>query len=124
VHSDDKVGTDAGTLAEDGWLTTGDVGYLTDDERLVLIGREKDLIIRSGHNIDPAAIEDVANRFPGVQISAAVGMPDQYAGEVPALFVVSMPGANLDIAALRAHLDRYTTSRPPARRALVSRCFQ
>ncbi len=77
-----------GTLDEDGWLTTGDVGYLTADERLVLTGREKDLIVRSGHNIDPAAIEDVANQFDGVQISAAVGMPDQYAGEVPALFVV------------------------------------
>ena len=77
----------------DGWLTTGDVGYLTADARLVLTGREKDLIVRSGHNIDPAAIEDVANQFEGVQISAAVGMPDQHAGEVPALFVVPKPGA-------------------------------
>jgi acyl-CoA synthetase (AMP-forming)/AMP-acid ligase II/enoyl-CoA hydratase/carnithine racemase len=103
-----------GTLADDGWLTTGDVGYLTEDERLVLTGREKDLIIRSGHNIDPAAIEDVANQFPGVQISAAVGMPDQYAGEVPALFVVPMPGNDLDIAALQAHLDQHVHE-PPAR---------
>ena len=81
-----------GTLDAEGWLTTGDVGYLTEDARLVLTGREKDLIVRSGHNIDPAAIEDVANRFAGVQISAAVGMPDQYAGEVPALFVVRRAG--------------------------------
>lgn len=103
-----------GTLAADGWLTTGDVGYLTEDERLVLTGREKDLIIRSGHNIDPAAIEDVANQFPGVEISAAVGMPDQYAGEVPALFVVPIPGSKVDIAALHAHLDRYVQE-PPAR---------
>ena len=51
-----------GSLAADGWLTTGDVGYFTEDARLVLTGREKDLIVRSGHNIDPAAIEDVANR--------------------------------------------------------------
>jgi fatty-acyl-CoA synthase len=72
-----------GVLTETGWLITGDIGYLTKDERLVLTGRAKDLIVRSGHNIDPAAIEDVANDFPGVQISSAVGMPDQYAGEVP-----------------------------------------
>ena len=72
-----------GVLTETGWLITGDIGYLTRDERLVLTGRAKDLIVRSGHNIDPAAIEDVANDFPGVQISSAVGMPDQYAGEVP-----------------------------------------
>ena len=68
--------------------TTGDVGYLDDYFRLVLTGREKDLIVRSGHNIDPAAIEDVANQFDGVQISAAVGNARPVSGEVPALFVV------------------------------------
>jgi len=103
-----------GTLGADGWLTTGDVGYMTGDERLVLTGREKDLIIRGGHNIDPAAIEDVANQFPGVQISAAVGMPDQYAGEVPALFVVPAPGARIDLEALKAHLEA-NVHEPPAR---------
>lgn len=103
-----------GTLGDDGWLTTGDIGYLTDDERLVLTGREKDLIVRSGHNIDPAAIEDVANRFPGIQISAAVGMPDQHAGEVPALFVVAQPGVMIDPDALRRFLDDHVHE-PPAR---------
>ncbi len=105
---------DIGTLGPDGWLTTGDVGYMTADERLVLTGREKDLIVRSGHNIDPAAIEDVANRFLGVHISAAVGMPDQYAGEVPALFVVPVPGADIDLDALRALLEA-NVHEPPAR---------
>lgn len=104
----------AGTLSADGWLTTGDVGYLTSDERLVLTGREKDLIVRGGHNIDPAAIEDVANRFAGIQISAAVGMPDQYAGEVPTLFVVPSPGVELDLDAVRRHLDE-NVHEPPAR---------
>ncbi|MEX0408074.1 AMP-binding protein [Aquibium sp. LZ166] len=103
-----------GTLGADGWLTTGDVGYMTAQERLVLTGREKDLIVRGGHNIDPAAIEDVANRFTGVQISAAVGMPDQYAGEVPALFVVPAPGAAIDVEALKDHLEK-TVHEPPAR---------
>lgn len=105
---------DVGTLDADGWLTTGDVGYLTEDERLVLTGREKDLIVRSGHNIDPAAIEDVANRFDGVHISAAVGMPDQYAGEVPALFVVPAPGAKVDVEALKSYLES-NVHEPPAR---------
>jgi acyl-CoA synthetase (AMP-forming)/AMP-acid ligase II/enoyl-CoA hydratase/carnithine racemase len=103
-----------GTLSVDGWLTTGDVGYLAEDARLVLTGREKDLIVRSGHNIDPAAIEDVANRFEGVQISAAVGMPDQYAGEVPALFVVAAPGTRIDIDALKDYLG-HNIHEPPAR---------
>jgi len=103
-----------GTRSADGWLTTGDVGYMTADQRLVLTGREKDLIIRGGHNIDPAAIEDVANQFPGVQISAAVGMPDQYAGEVPALFVAPAPGATIDLEGLKHHLDA-NVHEPPAR---------
>ncbi|MEO3388220.1 AMP-binding protein [Mesorhizobium sp. CAU 1741] len=103
-----------GTLGLDGWLTTGDVGYLTADERLVLTGREKDLIVRSGHNIDPAAIEDVANRFTGVHISAAVGMPDQYAGEVPALFVVPTAGGEIDVETLKSFLEA-NVHEPPAR---------
>jgi len=103
-----------GTLIDDGWLSTGDLGYMTADQRLVLTGREKDLIVRSGHNIDPAAIEDVANAFAGVQMSAAVGMPDQYAGEVPALFVVPAPGARIDLEALKAHLEA-NVHEPPAR---------
>ncbi|MEK9967974.1 MAG: enoyl-CoA hydratase-related protein, partial [Ferrovibrio sp.] len=103
-----------GTRSADGWLITGDVGYLTDDQRLVLTGREKDLIVRSGHNINPSDIEDVANVFPGVQISAAVGMPDAYAGEVPALFVVAAPDAILDMAGLERHLAS-AIAEPPAR---------
>ncbi len=103
-----------GIRSPDGWLITGDVGYLTEDQRLVLTGREKDLIVRSGHNINPSDIEDVANIFPGVQISAAVGMPDAYAGEVPVLFVVASPDADLDMPALERHLHD-AIAEPPAR---------
>lgn len=103
-----------GVLTDDHWIVTGDVGYLTADQRLVLTGREKDLIVRSGHNIDPAAIEDVANAFPGVQMSSAVGMPDAYAGEVPILFVVPSPGQTIDLAQLREHLER-NVNEPPAK---------
>jgi fatty-acyl-CoA synthase len=103
-----------GIWSHDGWFVTGDVGYLTQDQRLVLTGREKDLIVRSGHNINPADIEDVANEFPGVQISAAVGMPDAYAGEVPVLFAVPAPGAELDAGLLQRYLDEHVAE-PPAR---------
>ena len=103
-----------GVLTDDHWIVTGDVGYMTEDQRLVLTGREKDLIVRSGHNIDPAAIEDVANASPGVQMSSAVGMPDAYAGEVPILFVVPSPNQCIDIAHLREHLE-LNVNEPPAR---------
>lgn len=101
-------------LRPDGWLNTGDVGYLTDDQRLILTGRAKDLIVRSGHNINPTDIEDVANTFPGVQISAAVGMPDAYAGEVPILYAVPAPGAELDVGLLQQYLEEHVAE-PPAK---------
>ena len=105
---------DCGVLTNDRWIVTGDIGYLTEDERLVLTGREKDLIVRSGHNIDPSAIEDIANAFPGVQISSAVGMPDAYAGEVPILFVVPSPNKTIDLTRLSEHLEA-NVHEPPAR---------
>jgi fatty-acyl-CoA synthase len=81
---------------------------LTDDERLVLTGRAKDLIVRSGHNINPT------NTFPGVQISAAVGMPDAYAGEVPILYAVAALGARLDAYLLQRYLEEHVAE-PPAK---------
>ncbi len=104
----------SGVRDADGWLVTGDVGYLTVDGRLVLTGREKDLIVRSGHNINPVDIEEIANTFPGVSISAAVGMPDAYAGEVPIVFAVPQVGATLEADQLQHYLNERVPE-PPAR---------
>ncbi|MFC5606982.1 acyl-CoA synthetase [Variovorax soli] len=82
-----------GAITEDGWLATGDLGFIDADERLNLSGRAKDLIIRSGHNIDPKTIEDALSAHPAVQICAAVGAPDAYAGELPVAYVSLLPGA-------------------------------
>lgn len=98
----------------EGWLVTGDLGYLTNEQYLVLTGREKDLIIRGGHNIDPAAIEEVANRHPDVATSAAVGMPDAYAGEIPVIFVVMREGASTGPAELAAYVGE-RVAEPPAK---------
>lgn len=78
----------------DGWLATGDLGWLDDQGRLHLTGRAKDLIIRSGHNIDPKVIEDALDAHPAVQLAAAVGAPDAYAGEVPVAYATLLPGAS------------------------------
>ncbi|MBS0340478.1 MAG: acyl-CoA synthetase [Proteobacteria bacterium] len=82
-----------GAITEDGWLVTGDLGFIDAGERLNLSGRAKDLIIRSGHNIDPKTIEDALSAHPSVQICAAVGAPDAYAGELPVAYVSLLPGA-------------------------------
>ena len=84
----------AKAFTPDGWLATGDLGWLDDEGRLNLSGRSKDLIIRSGHNIDPKTIEDALGAHPAVQLCAAVGAPDAYAGELPVMFATLVPGAS------------------------------
>jgi fatty-acyl-CoA synthase len=74
------------------WLNTGDLGRCDADGYFWLTGRKKELIIRGGHNIDPAAIEEALHRHPAVQIAAAVGRPDMHAGEVPVAYVQLKPG--------------------------------
>ena len=91
-----------GVFTADGWLATGDLGWLDEEGRLNLTGRSKDLIIRSGHNIDPKVIEDALAAHPAVQICAAVGAPDAYAGELPVLFATLVPGASVSEAELLA----------------------
>lgn len=84
----------AKAFTADGWLATGDLGWIDSQERLNLTGRSKDLIIRSGHNIDPKTIEDALGAHPAVQLCAAVGAPDAYAGELPVIFATLVPGAS------------------------------
>ena len=83
----------ANAWVEDGWFNTGDLGYLDADGFVYLSGRAKDLIIRGGHNIDPALIEEALSAHPAVASAVAVGLPDAYAGELPMAFVVLHNGA-------------------------------
>lgn len=72
---------------EPGVLDTGDLGRLDEDGYLWLCGRTKELIIRGGHNIDPAMIEEALCSHPAVRFAAAVGRPDAHAGEIPQAYV-------------------------------------
>jgi fatty-acyl-CoA synthase len=92
----------ARSFTPDGWLITGDVGFIDTQGRLHLSGRAKDLIIRSGHNIDPKVIEDALGAHPAVALCAAVGAPDAYAGELPVAFVTLKPGSPVTEAELLA----------------------
>jgi fatty-acyl-CoA synthase len=71
----------------DGWLDTGDLAWIDEDDFVHLTGRAKDLIIRGGHNIDPTTVEEVLLSHPAVTDAGVVGEPDEHSGEVPVAFV-------------------------------------
>lgn len=95
-----------------GQLNSGDLGYKDAQGRLYIAGRSKDLIIRSGHNIDPAMIENAMTTHPAVAVAAAVGLPDAYAGELPMCFVQLHPGFEVSTEELQAHAQSTIDERP------------
>jgi long-chain acyl-CoA synthetase len=76
-------------LTDDGWLKTGDIGFMSETGFVTIIDRKKDMIIVSGFNVYPNEIEDVVASHPQVREVAAVGVPDERSGETVKLFVVS-----------------------------------
>ncbi len=79
----------------DKYLRTGDLGRIDADQYLWITGRAKDLIIRGGHNIDPAEIEEALLGHDAVAFAGAIGQPDAHAGEVPCAFVELVGGATV-----------------------------
>jgi acyl-CoA synthetase len=100
---DQKATEDA--FNKSGWFMTGDLGTLDAGGYLRIAGRSKDIIIRGGHNIHPAHIEELATRHPGVQRAAAVPVKDARLGEKVCLAVVFREGKTATPAELLAHLD-------------------
>ena len=80
---------------KDAYLRTGDLGRLDADDYLWITGRAKDLIIRGGHNIDPALIEEALLGHDAVAFAGAIGQPDAHAGELPCAFVELVAGAEV-----------------------------
>ncbi len=108
-YSDPKHNND---VFDAGLLNSGDLGYKDAQGRLYIAGRSKDLIIRSGHNIDPAMIENAMTTHPAVAVAAAVGMPDAYAGELPICFVQLHEGLEVSSEELQAHAQSTIDERP------------
>ncbi len=90
-------------LYADGFLRTGDLGRLDPEGYLWITGRARDVIIRSGHNIDPATIEEALLSHDAVAFAGAIGQPDARAGELPCAYVELVTGATVKPAALLQH---------------------
>lgn len=93
------------------YLRTGDLGRVDEDGYLWITGRAKDLIIRGGHNIDPAEIEEALLGHPAVSFAGAIGQPDAHAGELPCAFVELIDGATVTPEQLIEHCITHVKER-------------
>jgi acyl-CoA synthetase len=103
-YFDDQAATED-AFNKGGWFMTGDLGTLDADGYLRISGRAKDIIIRGGHNIHPARIEELATRHAAVQRAAAVPVKDARLGEKVCLAVVFRAGMSATADQLLGHLD-------------------
>ncbi|MEN0073768.1 MAG: long-chain fatty acid--CoA ligase [Paracraurococcus sp.] len=104
----------AAAIDAGGFLHTGDVGIMDAAGYVTLVDRIKDLIICSGYNVYPRAIEEALYAHPEVAAATVVGQPDPYRGESPAAFVQLRPGSALSPESLRAFLkDRLSAIEMP-----------
>ena len=92
-----------GLFYQDTHLRTGDLGRVDEAGYLWITGRAKDLIIRGGHNIDPAEIEEAMQMHPSVAFAGAIGQPDAHAGELPCCYVELIDGATVSNEELMEH---------------------
>ena len=89
----------------DGWLRTGDVGYLDEEGYVFLVDRIKDLIICSGFNVYPRIIEEALMHHPAVEETNVIGVPDEYRGEAPVAYVKLKEGRSVTESELKDFLD-------------------
>ncbi|MBA2676287.1 long-chain-fatty-acid--CoA ligase [Ramlibacter sp.] len=87
----------------DGWIHTGDAGYMDEDGYLYITDRIKDVVISAGENISPAELEQVLLTHPAIDEAAVIGVPDKRWGEVPIAYVVPVSGSGLTRADVMAH---------------------
>ncbi|MGI8611910.1 MAG: class I adenylate-forming enzyme family protein [Sphingomicrobium sp.] len=103
-------------FTSDGYVRSGDIGYLDEDDYLFIVDRKKDIIIRGGENISAAEVEAACYACPDVAEVSVFGVPDERLGEVPMAIVVPKEDSALDEASLRAFLEqRLAAFKVPAR---------
>ncbi len=107
-------------FGDDGWVHTGDIGYLDDEGYLYVVDRKKDIVVRGGQNIAPSEVEDALVEHPAVREAAAFGIPHELWGEMLVAAVVSDDPAEVSAVALRKFLrTRLAPYKVPSRITFV-----
>ncbi len=129
-----ETAKNVGLFAGDRYLRTGDLGRIDPDGYLWITGRAKDLIIRGGHNIDPAEIEEALMGHPAIAFVGAIGQPDAFAGELPCAYVELVGGAEVTTEDLmnfarehiqeRAAVPKYIEILPELPKTAVGKIFK
>jgi acyl-CoA synthetase (AMP-forming)/AMP-acid ligase II len=116
------AGPDTSAITPDGWLRTGDAGYLDDDDYLYLTGRLKDMYITGGSNVYAAEVERVLADHPGVAEAAVIGVPDDTLGEAGLAFVIPAAGTGLDESDVLRHCRQHLAAyKSPASLVIVGK---
>ncbi|SDT20175.1 long-chain acyl-CoA synthetase [Halopseudomonas xinjiangensis] len=96
----------AEAMTEDGYLRTGDVGYMDEDGYVYIVDRTKDMILCSGYNVYPRVIEEAIYEMPCVEEVSVIGVDDPYRGQAPKAFIKLKAGSDpLDFETLQAFLE-------------------
>ena len=90
-------------VLKDGWLLTGDMGYMDENGYFYIVDRKKDMIIAGGFNIYPREVEEALFEHPAIQEAAVIGVPDAYRGETVKAFIVFKEGQTAGEEELEAH---------------------
>jgi long-chain acyl-CoA synthetase len=99
---------------KDGWLYTGDLGYMDEEGYIFIVDRKKDLILSHGMNIYPREIEEVLYQHPAVRQAAVIGIMDEHHGEMPKAFISTHPGATVTELQLKKFMrERLATYKVP-----------
>ncbi|MBS4199910.1 long-chain-fatty-acid--CoA ligase [Bacillus sp. FJAT-49732] len=98
---------DTAATLRDGWLLTGDMGYMDEDGYFYVVDRKKDMIIAGGFNIYPREIEEVLYEHPAIQELVVAGVPDAYRGETVKAYIVLKKGATVTEEELDAYARKY-----------------
>ena len=94
-------------VLKDGWLFTGDLGYMDENGYFYVVDRRKDMIIAGGYNIYPREVEEILYENEGVQEAVVAGIPDPYRGETVKAYIVLKEGYTVDEAELNAYCRKH-----------------